>query len=241
MRAWTEIGRPDSPILIVVDHASANVPPTIKLGIDSQLLDTHIALDIGVASLAHQLCDLIDCRAILAVTSRLVVDLNRDENDPAVIPLSSDGVMLLGNVLSDEERQARLNAYWHPYHERLAEIIVVQRPSLIVSLHSFTPHLATAPDQPRPWDIGILYNDDDRAARIAIPMLEAAGACVGDQQPYSGKLLNATMNRHAEANGIAYLGIELRQDRIADAAGISQWCHQLAPVIAACVSTVSRA
>ena len=30
-------------------------------------------------------------------------------------------------------------------------------------------------------------------------MLEAEGLIVGDQQPYSGKLLNYTMNRHAEA------------------------------------------
>ena len=41
---------------------------------------------------------------------------------------------------------------------------------------------------------------------------------VGDQLPYSGKLLNATMNRHAESNGIPYVGIEMRQDLVGDAA-----------------------
>ena len=33
------------------------------------------------------------------------------------------------------------------------------------------------------------------------------------------KMLNATMNRHAEANDIPYVGVEIRQDLIADAAG----------------------
>jgi len=57
----------------------------------------------------------------------------------------------------------------------------------------------------RPWHVGVLYNEDDRAARVAIPLLEAEGLMVGDQEPYSGRLLNATMNRHAEAEGRPYL------------------------------------
>ena len=37
---------------------------------------------------------------------------------------------------------------------------------------------------------------DDRAARIAIPLLLAAGIVTGDNLPYSGRVLNASMNRH---------------------------------------------
>ncbi len=40
------------------------------------------------------------------------------------------------------------------------------------------------------------------------------------------------MNRHGEANGIPYLGIEVRQDLIRDAAGVAEWAAILAPVIA---------
>ena len=54
----------------------------------------------------------------------------------------------------------------------------------------------------RPWDVGLLYNQDDRAARIAIDLFAEMGLTVGDNEPYSGKQLNATMDRHAEANGI---------------------------------------
>jgi len=73
----------------------------------------------------------------------------------------------------------------------------------------------------------VLYNADDRAARLAIPLLAAEGLVVGDQQPYSGTLLNATMNRHAEAEGRPYLGIEVRQDQILNAAGQALWAERL--------------
>ncbi len=239
MQGWTEIGSAKSPILIVADHASAHVPAHIDLVIDPDVLETHIAVDIGVTELTEALCDLLDCRAILGATSRLVVDLNRNVDDPAVISASSDGIAIPGNALDNDQRRARLDRYSHPYHNRLAEMIADNRPAMILSLHSFTPQLATAPAQLRPWDIGILYNEDDRAPRIAIPLLEATGACVGDQQPYSGKILNATMNRHAEAQSIAYLGIEMRQDRIADPPGVAQWAAILAPVILTCANGVS--
>ncbi len=78
--------------------------------------------------------------------------------------------------------------------------------------------------------MGVLYNEDDRAARIAIPLLEAEGLCVGDQLPYSGRLLNATMNRHAEADGRPYLGIEVRQDLIGHPDGQAEWAERLARI-----------
>ena len=61
-------------------------------------------------------------------------------------------------------------------------------------------------------------------------VLAAEGLVVGDQQPYSGTLLNATMNRHAEAEGRPYLGIEVRQDQIADEAGQAVWAERLARI-----------
>ena len=70
----------------------------------------------------------------------------------------------------------------------------------------------------------------ERGARIAIPLLEAEGLTVGDQQPYSGRLLNATMNRHAEAHGRPYLGVEVRQDQIGDASGQTLWAERLSRI-----------
>jgi predicted N-formylglutamate amidohydrolase len=228
------LGDPHSPFLLIGDHASAYVPPEIDLAIDRALLALHIAVDLGVAELGAAICEALDCPGLLGPVSRLVIDLNREEDAPSLIPLESDGHLIPGNQISADERQARVDRYWRSYHAALAAQIAVQKPRLLISLHSFTPQLSTRPDEARPWEIGILYSEDDRAARIAIPLLEAAGLIVGDQLPYSGKDLNATMNTHGEGHGIAYLGLEVRQDLIADAAGVARWAELLLPVIRAC-------
>ena len=231
--AWEAIGKGEARggILIVADHASAHVPDDLDLGIAPEVLTRHVAVDIGVAPLAGALCGRLGCDAILGGVSRLVCDCNREEDAPGLIPLSSDGIDIAGNHLDAAGREARLARFFRPYHEAVAAAIVRGRPALIVSLHSFTPRLEARPDEQRPWQIGILYNQDERAARIAIPLLEAAGIVTGDNQPYSGRVLNATMNRHAEAAGIPYLGIEVRQDLIGDEAGVAAWAKRLEPVI----------
>lgn len=217
-------------ILVVADHASNRVPEDIDLGIDPALLDQHIAVDIGVAAVAERLAERPGIAAFLANASRLVCDCNRDEGAPAIIPIASDGHAIPGNDLMHAQHEARLDRFFRPYHAALADLLDASPVSLILSLHSFTPQLASDPAQQRPWQVGVLYNEDDRAARVAIPLLEAEGFVVGDQKPYSGKLLNATMNRHAEAEGRPYLGIEIRQDQIGDAAGQAVWAERLARI-----------
>jgi predicted N-formylglutamate amidohydrolase len=215
-------------ILTVVDHASNHVPAGIELGIDPALFETHIAWDIGAANLAREL----GYPAHLATVSRLVVDCNRDEGAPGLIPVESDGIIIPGNPGDIAAR----TAIYHAYHDALASHIAAERPALLLSLHSFTPALKTG--EPRPWEIGVLYNEDDRAARIAIPLLEAAGVVTGDQQPYSGKILNATMNRHGEGTGTPYLGLEVRQNLIDTPEGVAKWAAILRPVIDACAPAV---
>lgn len=229
--AWREIaGAAESGMLLVADHASNHVPADIELGIPAALLDEHVAVDIGVAPLAEALCARLGCPAVLGAVSRLVVDCNREEDAPGLIPTASDGRTISGNVALDAAaREARIARFFRPYHEAVAVAIAGGRPRLLISLHSFTPRLASAPVE-RPWQVGVLYNRDERAARIALPLLAAAGV-VGDNEPYSGRVLNATMNRHAEGNGIPYLGLEVRQDLIGDARGVARWCAVLAPVI----------
>lgn len=237
--AWTFIaGNEAQKILLIADHASSHVPSDIDLGIDPELLNNHIALDIGVAELATALCRRLDMPGILGGVSRLVVDLNREVDAPHIIPTASDGHALPGNAISHQERVARIMRFWHPYHDEIARVIKRIQPRLLVSLHSFTPRLATHPEEARPWEVGILYNNDDRAARIAIPALEWRGVIVGDQLPYSGKLLNATMNTHGEGNGIAYLGVEMRQDLIADSMGVARWLDVIAPVVQSCATGI---
>jgi predicted N-formylglutamate amidohydrolase len=217
-------------ILIVSDHASNRVPDDIELGIDPALLDDHVALDIGVAAVAANMAQRPGTAAFLGNVSRLVCDYNREEASSAVVPVASDGHAIPGNALDDHGREDRLARFHRPFHTALAALLDKASPALILSLHSFTPGLRSRPQELRPWHVGVLYNTDERAARLAIPLLEAEGLTVGDQQPYSGKHLNATMNRHAEAEGRPYLGIEVRQDQISDAAGQALWAERLSRI-----------
>lgn len=219
--------RDNAQILCVADHASNRVPDDITLGIGREWLDDHIAHDIGVEGVARALALDEGIPAHLARVSRLVCDFHREEDHEAVVPLVSDGVEIAGNRNANID--ARLERFHRPYHEALGEWLGALDPALILSLHSFTPSLRSAPSE-RPWEIGLLYNEDDRAARIAIELFREGGLRVGDNEPYSGKLLNATMNRHGEAHGRPYLAIEVRQDLIAEPEGQREWASLIARV-----------
>lgn len=226
---WVMLGQPArGGILVVCDHASSHVPEEIDLGIDRRLLSQHIAYDIGVTGVATFLVELSGCAAFLATNSRLVVDLNRYPGDASAIPVASDGIAIPGNELDAAARQARLDRYFDPYHARLEDLLHHHRPALILSVHSFTPRLESDPDGHRPWEVGILYNEYEAASNLAIERLEGEGLVVGDQLPYSGKFLNATMNRHAETNDIPYVGVEIRQDLVETSAGQERFAAILA-------------
>lgn len=217
----------ENSVLIVADHASNHVPDDIDLQISADFLDDHIAVDIGTAAVATMMTENIGYTSILARVSRLVTDFNRYPEDASVIPEHSDAVAILGNKVTPEERQNRLDAYYHPYHDRVKQLIADLSPQLVLSLHSFSPQLRSNPQVERPWDIGVLYNEYDIASRFAIQFLEEEGLTVGDQLPYSGKDLNATMNRQAEAIGQPYFGIEIRQDLIVGETGQRRFANIL--------------
>lgn len=224
--AWQMIATPRfGGILVVADHASNRVPEGIDLGIDAALMDEHIAIDIGVAGIAERMARENGTAALLGNVSRLVCDTNRRESDPASIPERSDGYAIPGNIGID--REARLVRFHRPFHAKLTELLEDAPPALVVILHSYTRCLASAPDQVRPWHCGLLYDQDDRGARAAQPLLEADGLIVGDQLPYSGKEYNAAIERHVESEGRPYLYIEIRQDLIANAAGQEEWAVRL--------------
>ena len=182
--AWTEIaGDASSPMLLIADHATNRVPDDLPLGVPAAVMEEHVAVDIGVAPLAHALCDMLGCPAVLGGVSRLVIDLNREEDAHALIPHTSDGRPIPGNAeLTDAQRADRITRFWRPYHAHIAERISVMRPKLLISLHSFTPRLSTCGAE-RPWHVGILYNRDERAARVALPLLQHAGAASTRSHP----------------------------------------------------------
>lgn len=218
----------DTSLLLLCDHASAFVPPDIAIA--PELLALHIGVDIGAGPLTRALSARLDAPAILGTVSRLVIDLHRQSDHPGLIPTVSDGHAIPANI--DADRADRIARFHAPYHRAIREQVRRDRPRLIVAIHSFTPRLELG-GGPRPWQAGILYGRDDRAARIAIDFLRAQGIPTGDQEPYSGRLLNATLDRHADGQGIPSLSVEIRNELIADPAGVARWSAVLTDMIAA--------
>lgn len=220
-----------SPFLFVADHASNRVPPEMgDLGVCDADMARHIAWDIGTAELARTLVSRVGGAGVLSTVSRLVIDKNREEDHPGLIPRVSDETIIPANHgLTDEEKERRLEAYFRPYHRAIhseieARLARGQGPVLI-ALHSFTPAMNGFS---RPWHVGLLSNQDRRLTQKALTWFqEQPDLVVGDNEPYSGVLLNATMNRHAEARGLLYLSLEIRQDLLLEPEGISLWAERL--------------
>ena len=75
------------PVLFACDHASPHIPDELnKLGVVEEHLHDHIAWDIGAADVALELGRLLEAPVVLATHSRLVVDCNRNLDDPTAFP-----------------------------------------------------------------------------------------------------------------------------------------------------------
>jgi predicted N-formylglutamate amidohydrolase len=102
-------------------------------------------------------------------------------------------------------------------------------PTLLVSLHSFTPVYAGVA---RPWHIGTLYHRDVKLAPLLLKLLRhEADLVVGDNEPYAvSEATDYTIPVHGEARGLLNTGIEIRQDLIAEPSGQQQWADRLARI-----------
>lgn len=225
-------------LVILADHATNFVPAEYdNLGLPPEAFARHIAYDIGIEPLTRRLAARLGVPAVLSRFSRLVIDPNRGEDDPTLIMRLSDGAIIPGNhPLPDGERERRLNRFHRPYHRAVAETIArvaeaSGKAPLVISLHSFTPHWNGVA---RPWHIGVLWDSDPRAVTPLLDALAAPGdIVVGDNEPYDGALRGDTLYRHCMVAGLAHALIEVRQDLIADAAGVESWEARLAPVLEA--------
>ncbi|MGU3399618.1 N-formylglutamate amidohydrolase [Brucellaceae bacterium D45D] len=222
--------------LLTADHARRDLPAEYgSLGLNESEFERHIAYDIGVEALTRDLALRLEAPAVLAGFSRLLIDPNRGEDDPTLIMQLSDGAVISGNYpMTEAERQSRLQRFYHPYHQALAETSerissASGRAPLIIAIHSFTPRWK---NRERPWHIGLLWDRDDRAVRPLLSLLRAEKSLlVGDNEPYDGALRNDALYRHATMRGYANVLIELRQDLIADSQGIQEWAERLTPML----------
>lgn len=227
-------GRPE--LLLLADHAGNRIPSELgELGLPPAELARHIGYDIGIAPLARRLAALLDAPLLLDHCSRLVIDPNRRPGEPTSIPERSDGTVVPGNRgLAAAERRRRARAYLLPWHRAIARRIGACRRAgivpVILALHSFTPRLE---GRQRPWQVGVLWRDDDRLAAPMLAALRARGdLVVGDNEPYSGALaFGYTVEFHAQRSRLPHLMLELRQDEIGSPEGALAWAELLAAAL----------
>jgi predicted N-formylglutamate amidohydrolase len=146
--------------------------------------------------------------------SRLLVDLNRREDNPAVILGETYGIEVPGNAsLSDAEREARLERWHRPYRESAradAMALAAAGGCFHLSIHSFDP----AVDPPkRQFDVGVLFDterepESSLAGRLA-EGLAASGLAVRLNEPYAGVPEGLTSWLRAQIPASDYSGIEI--------------------------------
>jgi len=164
---------------------------------------------------------------VLQTYSRLVIDCNRDPSVPGSIPAVSEHTEIPGNHnLLPEEKAARQQEIFAPYHARIRELLDARaqagRRTVVVAMHSFTPVFK---GESRAMQVGVLYNRDARLANIMLDLLRAEGdLVVGDNAPYAvSDVTDYTVPVHAERRGLPHVEIEIRQDLIADEKGQAEW------------------
>ena len=224
-----------SPFLLTSDHFGRALPKSLgDLGLSESELTRHIAWDIGIAAVARALSERLNAHLIAQRYSRLVIDCNRPFSSPSSIPLISEATTIPGNEgLTRQAIEARRREVFDPYHGRITEVIERRAasglPTVLVSLHSFTPVYAGIK---RPWHVGTLYQRDTRLPPLLLKALRAqTDLVVGDNEPYAvSNETDYTIPVHGEARGLMNTGIEIRQDMIGDQAGQAEWSERLANI-----------
>ncbi len=216
-------GRTD--LLLVCEHAGQQIPARLQgLGLPAEEMQRHIAWDIGAAEVTRRLSRRLGAPAVLQRYSRLVIDCNRPPEVAASMPKVSDGTRVPANQeISEAEREARIAEIFRPFEAEIAARIDARPPRLLADIHSFTPVMQ---DFKRPWEIGLLFNRDDGAARRLMHELLARrpGIVAAFNEPYQvSDLSDYTIPVHGEKCGLPHVLIEIRNDQIDSDEGAEAW------------------
>ena len=229
---------PKVKLLIVADHASNYIPKKYNnLGLEQKDVVTHKAYDPGVKELAINLSNKLNSQLVLGEYSRLLIDCNRDEDDPTLISAISDRKLILGNKkITKQDKNYRINKMYKPYHEKIKKKILENKINMIISLHSFNPIFK---GKKRFLKYGILSNQDRRLSDLILNELKKGKKIVGDNEPYKGSLIGDTLYKHALKRGIHHSLIEIRNDLLSNVKKIDQVSNLMYRVINKSIKSLS--
>lgn len=225
-----------SPVLIICEHASRTLPEHFgNLGLSEEALLSHIAWDPGALAVARGISAALDAALIYQRFSRLIYDCNRPPSSPGAMPEVSEIYTIPGNKdLTGEERLARTEALYQPFHDAVRALIRDRQArgqdSVIVTIHSFTP---VYNGRQRAVELGILHDEDSRLAdRMLVSAAEAPLYRTERNEPYGPEDgVTHTLILHGISNGLRNVMIEVRNDLIADDTGQGVVADYLARLI----------
>ena len=217
----TQCAAGQSPVLLVCEHASRSIPEGLNnLGLDETGAQSHIAWDPGALAVAQRLSAALDATLIAQKISRLVYDCNRPPESDQAMRAESEVFHIPGNVgLTQAQRDERTDYIYRPFQRALAEAVKTRPQTVLVTIHSFT---SVYNGTPRAVEVGVLHDSD---TRLADAMLKAAkqnpAFKVERNAPYGPEDgVTHTLKEHAVAHGLLNVMIEVRNDLLADEAGI---------------------
>lgn len=225
-----------APFLLLCDHAGQAIPQRLgDLGLPAGEIDRHIGWDIGALGVSRHLSRQLDTTLIHQRYSRLVIDCNRTPGIASSIPQVSELTPIPGNVgIPAEQSLAREHEIFLPYHRTIADTLDERQraglPTAVIAMHSFTPVFKGST---RPWQVGLLFNRHPEFALLLAELLREEGDLdVGINEPYAmTDATDYTLPVHAERRQLPYVGIEIRQDLIADQQGQQNWAKRFARLL----------
>lgn len=225
-------------IFITCEHASQRLPPPWRWPVeDAHLLDSHWAVDLGARELALELAAQLSCCALLCRFSRLLVDANRELDNPTLMrEYAERGLpVVLNRDITEEERQKRLDRCYLPYHRELESRLRsnLKPGGLVFSVHSFTDTYRPTdePVSPRNMEAGLLVDKEEDLALEIKKALDEEGVDIRINEPYNGKggLVDLMHSDPSLAPSYRYLAIECRQDLVTQ----KEWRSKMAVALSA--------
>ncbi|GAA4427670.1 N-formylglutamate amidohydrolase [Bremerella cremea] len=203
-------------LLFTCEHGGNQVPRKFaaRFADHHDLLKTHRGWDPGALKTARAFAQAADVQLFFSETTRLLVDLNRSEWNPAL--MSS-----LVPPPSDKERDEILEKWYRPFRRQVLDWVTqhVQQKQQVwhLSFHSFTPELN---GEVRNAEIGLLYDpqrEPERAlaARWKETLRETLPECrVRMNYPYRGITDGHTTTLRKSFGPGEYVGIELEVNQL---------------------------
>jgi predicted N-formylglutamate amidohydrolase len=228
--------RAPRPLVLTCEHGGRALPARLAgRAPGAEDMARHIAWDVGAAEVARGLAVRLGAALCLQRYSRLVIDCNRPRHAGDLTPAVSDGTHVPFNAgLAEAERDARWEAIHAPFHAAVAGLLDARPGAALVAEHSFTPRLRGG--APRPMMAGLLVRQDATLGEALMRALAARtpqGAVVFNQ-PYAIKDdSDYTIPVHGERRNLPHVLVEIRNDLIADAAGVARWTALLADALEA--------